>query len=134
MRIASVGRALPPHFYDQETLIAAFRAHWGQRHHNMDRLEALHRNVLVGGRNLALPMEEYPKLDSFGAANDAWIRVAMSSHTSTFRSAMAGTSAAVNKSPVSIPMKSTTSDMALELLPSIERSSPSTVQSVVAPE
>ena len=77
MRIASVGRALPPHFYDQETLIAAFRAHWGQRHHNMDRLEALHRNVLVGGRNLALPLGEYPGLDSFGAANDAWIRVAL---------------------------------------------------------
>ncbi len=88
MRIASVGRALPPHFYDQETLIAAFRAHWGQRHHNMDRLEALHRNVLVGGRNLALPMEEYPKLDSFGAANDAWIRVALEVGADAFLAAL----------------------------------------------
>ncbi|MEE2750725.1 MAG: 3-oxoacyl-[acyl-carrier-protein] synthase III C-terminal domain-containing protein [Myxococcota bacterium] len=77
MRITSVGRALPPHHYDQETLISAFRAQWGARHHNIERLVALHRNVLVGGRNLALPMEDYAKLESFGDANDAWIRVAL---------------------------------------------------------
>lgn len=76
MRIASIGSALPPHFYDQETLLAAFRGHWAKRHHNLDRLEALHRNVLVGGRHLALPMEEYDKLKTWGDANDAWIRVA----------------------------------------------------------
>ena len=77
MRITSVGRALPPHHYDQETLITAFRAQWGERYHNIERLVALHRNVLVGGRHLALPMEEYPKLQGFGDANDAWIRVAL---------------------------------------------------------
>jgi alkylresorcinol/alkylpyrone synthase len=31
--------------------------------------------VLVGGRHLALPLEEYERLGSFGEANDAWIRV-----------------------------------------------------------
>ena len=77
MRICSVGRTLPPHHYDQETIIAAFRAQWGSRHHNIERLVALHRNVLVGGRHLALPMEDYAKLQSFGDANDAWIRVAL---------------------------------------------------------
>ncbi len=76
-RIVSVGRALPPHRYEQEELIAAFLAHWGDRVHNTARLERLHRNVLVGGRNLALPMEAYPRLRSFGEANDAWIRVAL---------------------------------------------------------
>ncbi len=76
MRIASIGSALPPHFYDQETLLAAFRGHWAQRHHNLDRLEALHRNVLVGGRHLALPMDGYLELKTWGDANDAWIRVA----------------------------------------------------------
>jgi alkylresorcinol/alkylpyrone synthase len=76
LRIASIGSALPPHFYDQETLLAAFRGHWAKRHHNLDRLEALHRNVLVGGRHLALPMEEYDRLKTWGDANDAWIRVA----------------------------------------------------------
>ncbi len=77
MRIVSVGQALPPHHYDQEALIAAFRAQWGTRHHNIERLVALHRNVLVEGRSLALPIEEYPKLQGFGDANNAWIRVAL---------------------------------------------------------
>lgn len=77
MRIAAVGTALPEHFYDQETLLAALAAHWRERYYNVGRIEQLHRNVLVGGRHLALPLEEYPKLATFGAANDAWIRVAL---------------------------------------------------------
>jgi alkylresorcinol/alkylpyrone synthase len=76
MRIASVGRALPPHYYDQDALLAALRRRWAGRHFNLDRLERLHRNVLVGGRHLALPIEEYDGLTTWGRANDAWIRVA----------------------------------------------------------
>ncbi|MEJ2580600.1 MAG: 3-oxoacyl-[acyl-carrier-protein] synthase III C-terminal domain-containing protein [Acidobacteriota bacterium] len=76
MRIAAVGSALPPHYYDQDTLLDAFKRHWAERHYNLDRLEALHRNVLVGGRHLALPIEEYERLEHWGQANDAWIRVA----------------------------------------------------------
>lgn len=76
MRIAAVGRALPPHYYDQDTLLEALRQRWGGRFFNPDRLERLHRNVLVGGRHLALPIEEYGGLTTWGKANDAWIRVA----------------------------------------------------------
>ena len=76
MRIAGIGKAFPSHYYDQDTLIAALRRIWGRRHSNLDRLEALHRRVLVGGRHLALPLEEYELLDNWGKANDAWIRVA----------------------------------------------------------
>ena len=76
MRIVSVGSALPEHHYDQETLLAAFREQWAERYHNLGRLERLHRNVLVGGRHLALPIEEYPKIETWGQANDHWIRVA----------------------------------------------------------
>jgi alkylresorcinol/alkylpyrone synthase len=75
VRIAGVGAAFPPHYYDQETLLAEFRRAWGARYFNLERLERLHRNVLVGGRYLALPIEEYERLEGFGAANDAWIRV-----------------------------------------------------------
>jgi len=39
-------------------------------------LERLHKNVLVGGRHLALPIDEYGALTTWGKANDAWIRVA----------------------------------------------------------
>ncbi len=76
MRIAAVGRAFPPHYYDQETLIDALRRRWADRFFNPERLERLHKNVLVGGRHLALPLEEYEQLTTWGQANDAWIRVA----------------------------------------------------------
>jgi len=76
MKVSAVGTALPPHYYDQETLLAALRSKWAQRHHNLDRLENLHRHVLVGGRHLALPIDAYKELRNWGDANDAWIRVA----------------------------------------------------------
>ena len=76
MKIAAVGRALPPHYYDQSALLAALQRRWADRYFNLDRLERLHRNVLVGGRHLALPLEQYEQLATWGDANDAWIRVA----------------------------------------------------------
>jgi alkylresorcinol/alkylpyrone synthase len=75
-RILATGRALPPHFADQETLTARFRDLWGQRHFNLERLEQLHRAVQVGGRHLALPLDRYRELTSFAQRNDAWIEVA----------------------------------------------------------
>jgi alkylresorcinol/alkylpyrone synthase len=77
MRIASVASALPPHFYTQEELLAEARSVWAARLFNQERLEQLFTHVLVGGRHLALPLEEYRELSSFGQANDAWIRVAL---------------------------------------------------------
>ncbi len=76
MHIASVECALPPHRYTQEQILAAFRSVWGARHANADRVDRLHRAVLVGARNLALPLEAYPALRGFGEANAAWTRVA----------------------------------------------------------
>ncbi len=76
MKIASVDRAFPPHYYDQESLREALGRVWSRKLFNPRRLRQLHENVLVGGRHLALPIEDYERLDSWGAANDAWIRVA----------------------------------------------------------
>ena len=72
-RVRAVGRALPPNYVDQETLIAALRGYWAQKHFNVERLEELHRAVQVSGRHLALPLEGYIGLDSFSRCNDAWI-------------------------------------------------------------
>ena len=72
--IAAVGRALPPNYYDQEALLAAFEHEWAGQLFNPRRLSQLHRNVLVRGRHLALPIEDYRALDSFTAANEAFIR------------------------------------------------------------
>jgi len=90
VQIASVGRAFPPHYYDQDTLIQAFKRAWSARYFNLERLEQLHRNVLVGGRHLALPLEDYERLDSWGKANDAWIRVAEDVGERAMRSALEG--------------------------------------------
>lgn len=73
--IAAVATAWPPHRYEQDELIAAFKANWATVHHNVERVDQLHRSVRVGGRNLALPMERYPALSGFGEANSAWIEV-----------------------------------------------------------
>ncbi len=75
MQILSVGTAQPPHYYDQETLLAAFSRAWSARHHNPRRVEQLHRAVMVGGRHLALPMERYESLSGFGESNSAFIEV-----------------------------------------------------------
>ena len=75
VRVRSVASAFPETFCSQAELLAAFRDAWSREHFNEDRLERLHRNVLVGGRHLALPLDAYLDLD-FTAANDAWIRVA----------------------------------------------------------
>jgi len=88
-RIAAVGRAFPRHYYDQDTLIAAFKQEWASRHYNLERIEQLHRNVLVGGRHLALPIEEYGRLETWGHANDAWLRVALDTGERAVREALA---------------------------------------------
>lgn len=71
-RVLGVGRALPPHYVDQETLTSALRALWAEKHHNPQRLDDLHRAVQVRGRHLALPLDAYPGLVSFEQRNAAW--------------------------------------------------------------
>jgi len=88
VKIAAVGSALPPNYYDQETLLAALRQRWSDHYFNLERLERLHKNVLVGGRHLALPIEEYDNLTTWGKANDAWIRVAQEVGEAAVRDAL----------------------------------------------
>lgn len=49
----------------------------------------MHRAVQVEARHLALPIEEYPKLADFGAANDAFIRVGTDLAAQAIESALA---------------------------------------------
>jgi alkylresorcinol/alkylpyrone synthase len=62
---------------DQETLISAFREHWAREHFNVERIEELHRSVQVGGRYLALPLDEYLPLERFADRNEAFNRVSL---------------------------------------------------------
>jgi alkylresorcinol/alkylpyrone synthase len=87
--LLAVGRALPPHYAEQEALTAALTAHWASAHFNVERLAQIHRATLVSGRHLALPLAEYPALDSFGKKNAAWIRVATEVGERAIREALA---------------------------------------------
>lgn len=76
--IASVFRALPPHYHPQAELSAGLQALWSQhRTFNPARVNALHDSVQVRGRHLAIPMADYPALDTFAKRNDVWIREAL---------------------------------------------------------
>jgi alkylresorcinol/alkylpyrone synthase len=86
--IASVGRALPPHRYTQEELIAALRPIFSAKNGNLDRLERLQRTLKVGARHLALPREQYAELRTFRERNDAFIRVATEIGEAAFRDAL----------------------------------------------
>src|SRR5437588_10255760 len=87
-RILGVQTALPGNYVDQETLLAAFRELWGEKHFNVDRLEQLHRAVRVGGRHLALPMQDYYRLKSFADRNAAWTSAAVEVGADAVRKAL----------------------------------------------
>jgi alkylresorcinol/alkylpyrone synthase len=75
--IHSVGRALPKHRADQQTLLAALRKLWGKSRQNPARVDSLFESVRVSQRFLAMPVEDYERHDTFRKCNDAWIRSAV---------------------------------------------------------
>jgi len=76
MQIVSVASAYPKNYYPQEQLLEALQEYWGDQITNPHVLRRLHRHVGVDGRFLSLPKEEYPKIKTWGEANDHWIRTA----------------------------------------------------------
>ncbi|HYL34840.1 MAG TPA: 3-oxoacyl-[acyl-carrier-protein] synthase III C-terminal domain-containing protein [Bryobacteraceae bacterium] len=76
MTIAGVASAFPPHQYDQRTLLRALQRHWGPKVDNPVFVERLQARVGVDTRHLALPIEEYYGLKSWGRANNHFIEVA----------------------------------------------------------
>ena len=76
MTIAGVQSALPEHQYDQRVLLSALQRHWGPKVDNPVFMERLQARVGVNTRHLALPIEEYYDLKTWGKANNHWIDVA----------------------------------------------------------
>jgi len=76
MRIAAAASAFPPHEYDQRVILSALQRQWGPKVDNPVFLERLQARVGVDKRHLALPIEEYYELKSWGRANDHWIEIA----------------------------------------------------------
>ncbi|SHF05483.1 type III polyketide synthase [Streptoalloteichus hindustanus] len=73
-RIAAVHVALPPHVYPQREITEAFTRMCG---HDRAVVRRFHEAVGVSTRHLALPLDAYPQLADFGAANDAFLRCAL---------------------------------------------------------
>lgn len=76
MTIAGVASAFPRYEYDQRVLVSALQRHWGPKLDNAVFAERLQARLGVERRHLALPIEEYYELKSWGRANNHWIEVA----------------------------------------------------------
>jgi alkylresorcinol/alkylpyrone synthase len=90
MNIASVGSALPKHYYPQAVLSAALKKYWNGRLDNPDVVDRMHRNSAIDGRHLALPVDACYKLNTWGDANDVWIECAMELGQQALCRALAG--------------------------------------------
>lgn len=77
MMIASAASALPKNKYDQRILLAALKQFWGAKLDNPQFMERLHQRVGVESRHLALPMQDYYGITTWGKANNHWIDVAL---------------------------------------------------------
>jgi alkylresorcinol/alkylpyrone synthase len=86
--ISAVGLALPPNYVEQEVLTRALRDYWTQKYGNSRRLDDFHRAVRVRGRHLALPITDYPALDTFAKTNQAWNTAAVAVGEAAVRSAL----------------------------------------------
>jgi len=76
MRIAGVASAFPEHRYPQAEITAALKRLWKGQLQNPALLDRLHARVGVDHRHLALPLERYAELASWGEMNVAWIAAA----------------------------------------------------------
>src|SRR5580692_10643191 len=77
MRIASVGSAFPEHYYKQEVLTEALKQDWAGRLPNTGILDRLDESMQVEGRYLVEPVEYYLNMNSWGDANNTWIKHAL---------------------------------------------------------
>jgi alkylresorcinol/alkylpyrone synthase len=76
MRIVATATAYPPHYFLQQEVVTALKAHWNHNLEGVAALERLHSRTGVAGRYFSRPLEEYAGLDTWGKANDVWIETA----------------------------------------------------------
>ncbi len=108
--LASVGTALGAHTYPQPVITAAFGALVVPDPERRGLLERLHAAAGVRTRHLALPLEAYPALDGFTAANEAFVAVALELSEQAVRRALAA--AGVRPSDVDLVVSTTVTGVA----------------------
>lgn len=74
--LLDIQTAFPENYYKQETLISKLKSALSDKTKKISRMEDIHSNVLVGGRHLALPVEEYFTFKDFNQKNDHFIKIA----------------------------------------------------------
>jgi alkylresorcinol/alkylpyrone synthase len=114
-RIASVAPILPANRYEQSELTAAFAQTCLVGDEHLALLRRFHKSAKVDSRYLALPLEEYAGLETFGNANDAFTRCALELSE---RAVLAALEAA-NLKPVDVDAIITTSTTGV-VVPTIE--------------
>ncbi len=75
-RIAGVAGAFPRQYYRQRQIAQALKRYWDNSLGNPRVLDRLLTRVGVDGRYLALPIEAYEDLTTWGKSNNAWIEIA----------------------------------------------------------
>jgi alkylresorcinol/alkylpyrone synthase len=76
MRIAATSTAFPPHYFEQQQVVDALKAYWGNDGASGAVLERLHARTGVNGRYFSRPLADYGAIDTWGKANNVWIEVA----------------------------------------------------------
>src|SRR6202158_303953 len=91
--ILAAATALPPNVVEQQSLAALLKGLWGEKYDQSRRwrstFERIQRSVRIDRRYLALPVSEYPALDSFAKTNAAYTRVAPELGAAAAQSALA---------------------------------------------
>ncbi|WP_433431527.1 type III polyketide synthase [Nonomuraea sp. CA-141351] len=85
MHISGVQSVLPDHRYTQAEITEAFSRLTSC---DEDLLRRFHAATGVEGRNLALPLADYAKLDSFARANDMYLEIALELGEQALRGAL----------------------------------------------
>lgn len=76
-RIAAVHGVVPPHRHSQAEIADALARVCLPPGGDRRLLDRLHAGARVQHRNLVLPLDQYGKLDGFGAANDLFVEAAL---------------------------------------------------------
>jgi alkylresorcinol/alkylpyrone synthase len=90
MKIVSVGSAFPKNYYPQMVLSEALKKYWKGRLNNPDVVDRMHAHAEIDGRFLALPVDAYYEMTTWGQANNAWIECAQDLGQQALCQALAG--------------------------------------------
>ncbi|HEY4899117.1 MAG TPA: hypothetical protein VIH79_05290 [Candidatus Nanopelagicaceae bacterium] len=86
--IASVHGVLGAHRYSQEEITASFGKIVSPQGYEIPVIDRIHKATEVKYRNLVLPADAYTELNSFGAANDTFIRIGLELGAQAIQSAL----------------------------------------------